>query len=187
MELHYGLPTLDPARQSVVSVGSFDGVHLGHQALLQALCEVARREEAEAVVVTFEPHPRIALGRGEGFQLLTETAEKATLMATYGVDRLVVLPFDQTLAARSGEDFAREILQQHLHAKVLVAGYNHRFGHDRLSATALSIEGLSVIEVGACEREGVRISSTLIRNLIAEGNTAAAKRFLGHSIQLLQP
>ena len=186
MELHYGLPTLDPARKRVVTVGSFDGVHRGHQALLQRLCAVAKQEDTEAVVVTFEPHPRIALGRDEGFQLLTDTAEKATLMASYGVDRVVVLPFDKAFAALSGEAFARDILQQQLHAKVLVAGYNHRFGHDRLAASALSIEGLAVIEVGACELEGQRLSSTLIRNLIAEGDTAAAERFLGHSIQLLQ-
>ena len=186
MELHYGLPTLAPSCKTVLSVGSFDGVHLGHQALLRTLCDTAKRADAEAVVVTFEPHPRIALGRGEGFQLLTDTAEKAALMAEYGVNRVVVLPFDKDFAALSGEAFARDILQQHLQATVLVAGYNHRFGHDRLSAQALSIEGLSVIEVGACELEGQRISSTLIRNLIAQGDTTAAERFLGHTIQLLQ-
>ena len=76
MELHYGLPTLDAATTTVVSVGSFDGVHRGHQALLDTLRKEADKAGAEVVVVTFEPHPRIALGRSEGFQLLTDTAEK---------------------------------------------------------------------------------------------------------------
>ena len=171
---------------TVVTVGSFDGVHLGHQALLKRLNEVAERDGLRRVVVTFDPHPRIALERSEGLQLLTSDEEKAALLAAYGVDTLVILPFNQATAAQSGEAFARDFLIGKLNARVLVAGYNHRFGHDRLSAHELQIATLAVSEVEACEIEGERVSSTLIRERIAAGDHQSAERLLGHPIELLQ-
>lgn len=171
---------------TVVTVGSFDGVHLGHQALLKRLNEVAERDGLRRVVVTFDPHPRIALGRSEGLQLLTSDEEKAALLAAYGVDTLVILPFNQATAAQSGEAFARDFLIGKLNARVLVAGYNHRFGHDRKEATSLQIEGLGIERVEAVEWQGSRVSSTVIRNLIAEQAFEEAERLLGHPIELLQ-
>ncbi|MBQ3083576.1 MAG: FAD synthase [Alistipes sp.] len=180
----YQLKIFDQA--SIVTVGSFDGVHRGHQALLTQLTEQARTKGLRSVVVTFEPHPRIALGRSEGFELLTENDEKAAWLAHYGVDTLVMLPFDAQLASLSGVDFAKSILQQQLHAKMLVAGYNHRFGHDRLAASDLSLPGLELIEVGPFEVAGLRVSSTIIRKLIAAGDYTAAEQLLGHPIKRIE-
>lgn len=170
---------------TVVTVGSFDGVHRGHRALLQRLTTIARSEGLRSVVVTFDPHPRIALGRAEGLQLLTTSAEKEALLADAGVDYLVVLPFDRHYAQQCGEAFAREFLMGKLQARVLVAGYNHRFGHDRIEAASLRIDGLRIERVEAVEWQGYKVSSTVIRNLLAEGKTEEAKELLGGELKIL--
>ena len=169
---------------SVVTVGSFDGVHRGHRLLIDRLTSVAHREGLQCVVVTFDPHPRVALGRSEGLVELTDVAEKSYWLTHYGVDRVVVLPFDGALASLSGEAFARTVLCQQLQAKVLVAGFNHRFGHDRREATSLSLPELRVERVERCEVEGAVVSSTLIRRAIADGDFAFAEQLLGHPIKL---
>lgn len=165
---------------TVVTVGSFDGVHRGHRALLDRLTAIARDEGLRSVVVTFDPHPRIALGRAEGLMLLTTPAEKEALLAAAGVDYLVVLPFDERWAQQSGENFARDFLIGCLGARVLVAGYNHRFGHDRREASALRIEGLRVEQVDAVTWRGRKVSSTVIRELRSAGHLSAAADLLGH-------
>lgn len=186
MQIIHGIPDNAFEQPAAVTVGSFDGVHRGHQALLAALRAEADRLGGVAVVVTFDPHPRIALGRAEGLMLLTEEEEKRALLARYGVDYLVVLPFDEAFAAQSGEKFVSSILVELLHAKSLIAGYNHRFGHDRMTATDLRIEGLQVLRVEKCEVEGQKVSSSEIRRLIARGEYTTAKKLLGHTIKLLE-
>lgn len=187
MQLIHGARIPDLQRPTVVTVGSFDGVHRGHQALLQAAREEADRIGGVVVVVTFEPHPRIALGRGEGLMLLTELEEKSQWLAHYGVDYLVVLPFDREFAAQSGAEFACSILVEQLGAKVLIAGYNHRFGCDRMSASELRIEGLEVRRVEKCAVEGVDVSSSAIRERIVAGNIAEAEQLLGHTLNRFKP
>lgn len=187
MQLIHGARIPDLERPTVVTVGSFDGVHRGHQALLQAAREEADRIGGAVVVVTFEPHPRIALGRGEGLMLLTELEEKSQWLAHYGVDYLVVLPFDRAFAAQSGAEFAYSILVEQLGAKVLIAGYNHRFGCDRMSASELRIEGLEVRRVEKCVVEGVDVSSSAIRERILAGQVAEAEQLLGHTLNRFKP
>lgn len=170
---------------TVVTVGSFDGVHRGHQALLAAARKEADRLCGATVVVSFEPHPRIALGRGEDFMLLTDMEEKASLLARYGVDYLLILRFNQPLAQMSGVDFATSVLIEKIGAKTLIAGYNHRFGHDHISAGDLHIDGLQIVHVDRCEVDGHRVSSSEIRRLIAAGNHTLAEQLLGHTINRL--
>lgn len=164
---------------TVVTVGSFDGVHRGHQALLKQLNEVAQAEGLKRVVVSFDPHPRIALGRSEGLKLLTSDEEKATRLAAAGVDYLVILPFNEQTAQQRGESFAQEFLKGVLQARVLIAGYNHRFGCDRINPMQLSIEGLRVVQVPPVIYNGEKVSSTRIRNLLAAGKTEEATELMG--------
>ncbi len=182
MKVFRGFDNLPTFRHPVVTVGSYDGVHRGHRVLLDRLVTEARKIGGESIVVTFEPHPRIALGKAEGLQLLTTLDEKAALLEAIGVDNLIVAPFDRQFAALSGAEFAEEYLCKKLGAEMLVAGYNHRFGHDRIDGTTLGNSRLRVIRVEACEIEGVRVSSTIIRRLLAAGDTATAERLAGHTL-----
>lgn len=183
MKVFYGFESLPHFIHPAVTVGSFDGVHLGHRALIQRLVEEARAANGESVVVTFDPHPRIALGRGEGVRLLTSTDEKRRLLEELGVDALIVVRFDAAFGALSGREFVDRCLIGAIGAETIVAGYNHRFGHDRISCTELPGLGIRVVEVPACEAEGYRVSSTAIRRLLEAGEEPLAERLLGHPLQ----
>lgn len=183
MRIFYGFDALPKFIHPAVTVGSFDGVHLGHRALIEQLVAEARATAGESVVLTFEPHPRITLGRGEGLRLLTSFDHKAELLEALGVDNLIVIPFDETFSALSGAQFVERYLIGAIGAETLVAGYNHRFGHDRLDSQALTpSRPLRIVRVDACNVAGVQVSSTAIRRLLDAGDTAGAERLLGHPL-----
>ncbi len=184
MTINRGFDTLPAMPGSVVSVGSYDGVHAGHRQMIGRLVEEARRRGVESVVLTFEPHPRVALGRAEGMRLLTSLDRKAALLAELGVDRLVVADFNRGFAAMSGREFVCRCLIGRLGARALVVGYNHRFGHDRADKSVAEREGLEVIEVGELTVDGRKVSSTVIRRLLDEGRTDEAEKLLGHEYKL---
>ncbi len=185
MKIFRGFDNLPTFRHPVVTVGSYDGVHRGHRVLLDRAVAEARKINGESIVVTFEPHPRIALGKAEGLQLLTTLDEKAALLETIGIDNLIIAPFDRQFAALSGEEFVSEYLCKKLGTEVLVAGYNHRFGHNRIDGTTLDNNLLKVIRIDACEIEGLRVSSTVIRRLLEAGDIATAERLAGHPLNTL--
>ena len=182
MRVFHGFDSLPHFIRPVVTVGSYDGVHLGHRALIDRLVAEARTSGGESIVLTFEPHPRITLGRAEGLLLLTTLDEKVRLLETLGVDNVIVIPFDRTFSALSGEEFVREYLLRRLGARTLVVGYDHRFGHDRIGRDAIAGLGLRVVRVDECEVGGEHVSSPVIRRLIAEGRLAEAERLLGHPV-----
>lgn len=182
MRVFHGFDSLPQFIRPVVTVGSYDGVHLGHRALIDRLVAEARTSGGESIVLTFEPHPRITLGRAEGLLLLTTLDEKVRLLETLGVDNVIVIPFDRTFSALSGEEFVREYLLRRLGARTLVVGYDHRFGHDRIGSDAIAGLGLRVVRVDECEVGGEHVSSTVIRRLIDEGRIAEAERLLGHPV-----
>lgn len=187
MRIYRGFDALPHFRHPAVTVGSFDGVHRGHRALVERLVAEARLLGGESLVLTFEPHPRITLGRAEGLQLLTTLDEKAALLEALGVDALVVIPFDRTFSALSGEDFVERILLAKLGAETLVAGFNHRFGHDCRDCESAVAGRMKIVRVAACEVDGQRVSSTLIRKLLAAGNRIEAERLAGHPLNLNEP
>lgn len=175
-----GFDALPRFVRPVVTVGSYDGVHLGHRALIDRLTAEARAVGGESVVLTFDPHPRITLGRGEGLRLLTTLDEKVALLRGLGVDNVIVIPFDRTFSALSGEEFARRYLIGKVGAATLVAGYDHRFGHDRIDCDRLAALGMRIIRVDERSVEGEHVSSTAIRRLVEAGRIAEAERLLGH-------
>ena len=165
MRVFHGFDALPHFVRPAVTVGSYDGVHLGHRALI-------------------EPHPRITLGKAEGLRLLTTLDEKTALLEELGVDNVIVIPFDRAFSALSGEEFADDYLIGKVGAETLVAGYNHRFGHDRIDCDTLAASGrLRVVKVGPCRVDGEHVSSTVIRRLLDEGKTAEAELLLGYSLQ----
>ena len=183
MRVFHGFEHLPHFVHPAVTVGSYDGVHRGHRALIERLVAEARAQGGESIVLTFEPHPRITLGRAEGLQLLTTLEEKVALLAGLGVDNVIVIPFDRRFSALSGLEFVEEYLIGRLGAETLVAGYNHRFGHDGLACDAPELAAcLRVVKVGACTIDGVRVSSTAIRRLLEAGERAAAEHLAGHPL-----
>ena len=183
--LQYGFDTSEVRCRSVVTIGSFDGVHQGHRALLEHLKAMAERLDAESVVVTFDPHPRIAMGRAEGMQLLTTIEERARLLEEVGIDRMVVAHFDEKFRTQPYECFVRDILIERLGMVGMIVGYNHRLGRgsegnfDRLQPLAAEC-GFELECVAQHREDGEdKVSSTVVRNVIAEGNMERAARLLG--------
>ena len=165
IRVFHGFDALPRFVHPVVTVGSYDGVHRGHRALIERLIAEARAIGGECVVLTFEPHPRITLGRDEGLRLLTTLDEKIALLGELGVDNVIVIPFDRAFSALTGAEFVEEYLIGKVGAETLVAGYNHRFGHDRLDCDALAATG--------------RLRVVKVRRLLEEGKTEEAARLRG--------
>ena len=188
MKVFQGFEDLPHFIRPAVTVGSFDGVHRGHRALIGRLVAEARAVGGESVVLTFEPHPRITLGRAEGLRLLTTFEEKVALLAELGVDNVIVIPFDRAFSTLSGREFVERCLIGRVGAETLVAGYNHRFGHDGVACDAPEVASrLRVVRVGPCTVDGMRVSSTAIRRLLDAGDRTTAEHLAGHPLSEHRP
>ena len=188
MKVFQGFEDLPHFIRPAVTVGSFDGVHRGHRALIGRLVAEARAVGGESVVLTFEPHPRITLGRAEGLRLLTTFEEKVALLAELGVDNVIVIPFYRAFSALSGREFVERCLIGRVGAETLVAGYNHRFGHDGVACDAPEVASrLRVVRVGPCTVDGMRVSSTAIRRLLDAGDRTTAEHLAGHPLSEHRP
>jgi riboflavin kinase/FMN adenylyltransferase len=177
---------------TVLTVGSFDGVHVGHQAILRALVRRARAAKRPAVVVTFEPHPLRVLRPASPPLLLTERAEKAARLSALGVDRLHVIAFTPEFARVEAPAFVRDVLVGGLGCRELVVGEDHRFGRGRAGGMtelrALALEhGLDLEVVPRVEVEGSPASSTRTRRAVAEGDLGLAFRLLGRPYGVFAP
>ena len=186
MKVHYGIENID-IHCPVVTIGSFDGVHLGHACVIRHLREKAAAVGGESVIISFEPHPRevlYPLERKPG--ILTTLEEKVEILERYGVGHLVVLRFTLDFARQSYADFVRDVLVGRLRMRGLVVGYDHRFGKDRAgdyeSLRELSRRyGFFLERESAFEEDDVNVSSTKIRNALAVGDIALVNRFLGYA------
>lgn len=174
---------------SVVTVGTFDGVHRGHQAVLDDVVRRARAAQLASVVVTFDPHPLAVVNPAAAPRLLTLTDEKRALIAARGVERVEVLPFTAALAQLDAAAFVQRLVDTHA-MRQLVMGYDHGFGRGRSGDVEQvkqlgGAQGFAVDVVDAVRDDGQPISSTLIRTAIAHGDLDAAARWLGrrYSIQ----
>jgi riboflavin kinase/FMN adenylyltransferase len=185
MDIVRGLDALPlPIGPSVVTVGFFDGVHLGHQEVIRRTVEAAKDREARSVAVTFDRHPREVLTPGEEPRLLTTVERKAELIAACGIDVLVVLEFTEEFSKVSAEDFVRDVLVGGLHAVHARVGANFRFGHRAAGTVATLREvgeplGMTADEVGLLASGGRVVSSSSIREALAGGDLAWPRIALG--------
>jgi riboflavin kinase/FMN adenylyltransferase len=168
---------------SVVTVGTFDGMHLGHQRVLEEVVGRARAGGLASVLVLCDPHPLEVVNPQAAPKLLTLAEEKRELLSGAGLDRVVVLPFTREVAQQSPEDFIRGLRAEHA-LEQLVLGHDHAFGRGRAGDEALvrrlgAADGFGVAVVDAVRKDGQPISSTLIRTAVAHGDLASAERWLG--------
>ncbi len=181
-----------PAPGTAVTIGAYDGVHLGHRALLRNLCELAEARGLSTVVVTFDRHPASVVRPESAPTQLTDLEQKLELLAECGIDRTLVITFDKERSAESAEDFVTEVLVDQLTARIVVVGEDFHFGNGRRGNVALLNElgrgcGFEVIGVGLTGDGGSAVSSTRIRALVAAGQVEEAATLLGRPHEVRGP
>ncbi len=185
MKIFDGLDFVDAIPNPVVTIGTFDGVHLGHQKILNQLNEEAKKCQGESVLITFEPHPRVVMSDGKANVKLIQTLdEKLKKLERCGLQNVIIYPFSRSFASLTALQFIEEILVNKLHAKKIVIGYDHQFGNNREGNIAFLQKmaprfGYEVLEIAAQEVNDVNVSSTKIRNAILNGEMEIATQFLG--------
>lgn len=167
------------------TIGFFDGVHRGHQFMIDSLTTMAHAQGRQSLVITFDRHPRQVVHADYVPQLITTTDEKLQLLDTTTADRIEVLHFDAQMAQLSAYEFMRQVLHEKYGVAMLLTGYDNRFGHNRAEGFADYVRygeemGMKVLQNTPIDIDGMRVSSSLIRRLIVEGNITEANNCLGH-------
>ncbi|RIV46518.1 bifunctional riboflavin kinase/FAD synthetase [Flagellimonas pelagia] len=179
----------DIPNQTIITIGTFDGVHLGHRKILERLINNAKATNLKSTVLTFFPHPRMVLQKDVDIKLLNTLEEKKQIMETLGLDYLIIHPFTKEFSRLSATEFVRDILVNGLKAKKIIIGYDHRFGRNRnaniqdLIAFGNTL-GFEVEEIPAQEIDDVSVSSTKIRNALLEGDIETANSYLSYAYML---
>lgn len=174
-------------KNPVLTLGMFDGIHIGHQAIIHQLNEIAKKINGESILLTFEPHPRVVLGKGaDDLMLLTTLDEKIELLEKAGLKNLILHPFTQEFADLSSEEFVKELLVDKIGIHTIVIGYDHHFGKNRQGnfeqLNELSKKyGFQVVKISEVKSAENHISSTQIRNALLEGNLEFANSGLGRN------
>ena len=176
-------------KDSVVTIGTFDGVHLGHQKIIKRLVAIAHAEELQALVLTFFPHPRMVVQKDTSIKLINTIDEKADLIQDLGVDHLVIKAFTKDFSRLTSLEYVRDVLVNKLHVKHIIVGYDHHFGRNRTANISDLKEfgafyGFKVTEITAQEVGDVAVSSTKIRSALAQGAIKVANQFLGYNFML---
>ena len=189
MKVYHHISEYVPDKAAVVTTGTFDGVHLGHQRIIRQLHETAEKIKGETVILTFFPHPRMVLFPNTEQLLLNTLDEKIALLEKMGVDHLVIHPFTREFSMLGSQEFIESILVKGLATKRLVIGYDHHFGKDRegsfenLKASGPNL-GFEVEEIPAWEADHIKVSSTRIRQALGSGAVDVANLLLGYRYML---
>ncbi|MAZ73215.1 MAG: riboflavin biosynthesis protein RibF [Flavobacteriaceae bacterium] len=185
MQEHRPASAYNNTNPSVITIGTFDGVHVGHRAILKRLVSSAEKERLESVLLTFFPHPRMVLQKDTTIQMLNTLSEKKALLEKTGLDHLVIHPFTHQFSRMTAVEYVRDLLVNRLHAKKIIIGYDHRFGRNR-TATITDLKemgityGFEVEEISVQELDDVAVSSTKIRAALQEGDITTANKYLGY-------
>lgn len=190
MNIYRSIDEIPYQKESHLTIGTFDGIHLGHRKIIEDLVSRAGQKNARSVLVTFYPHPQtVVRARKSPIQLLTPIDEKIALLQTFGLDAVLVIPFTQELSRIEPKTFVEEILVRSIGVREFIIGYNHRFGRGRRGGKDLLEElgplfDFSVDVVKPVEIEGEGVSSTRIRHLFLEGKIRRGNCFLGRRYSL---
>lgn len=190
MKVYFGIQEFTKLPNAVVTSGTFDGVHLGHQKILQRLKEVAAKTAGETVVITFDPHPRSVVSHErQPVQLLSTLDEKINLLQANGIDHLLIIPFTRKFSESTSAEFIQTVLVDTIGTKTLVIGYDHRFGRNREGSFEYLKEhasnfGFVVEEISRHDIDNIGISSSKIRKALIDGEVQIARHFLGKNYTL---
>jgi len=190
MKIYEGLNNLPEIRNAVVTSGTFDGVHLGHQKILSRIKQTANELNGETVLITFWPHPRLVLYPNEhNLRLLSTFEEKAALLKHLGLDHLITIPFTKEFSQLSSEEFIQQVLIDKINTKKLVIGYDHRFGKNREGSFEFLKANIDkyrfeLEEISREDIDQVGISSTKIRRALENGEVHVANEFLGRAYEI---
>ena len=188
MQILSNLFEIKLSKATIATIGTFDGIHIGHQKILNSLARFAGENSLKSVVITFDPHPRKIINKKNSIGLINTIEEKKEKLKTLGIDYLIVQKFDEKFSETEANKFV-EILKNNINIKKLIVGYDHRFGKNRnADINDLKKYGkelnFEVIEIDALEIEEVNISSTKIRSAIKDGNIQLANSYLGYNFFL---
>jgi riboflavin kinase / FMN adenylyltransferase len=186
MQVHHNIQSLPVFKNAVITIGTFDGVHSGHQQIIRQMLSEAKAIGGETVVITFYPHPKMVVaGTKQDIKVLNTLAEKITLLQKYGVHHLVVVPFTNAFAQQTAQAYIKDFLVARFHPHTIIIGYDHRFGAGRkgdyhLLEYEAPTNNFVVKEIPEHVLQNVTISSTKIRTALLNGDIATASEFLGY-------
>ena len=185
LKIFNSIKSFNATKPTIVTIGTFDGVHLGHCKILEQITKNAHALNCESLVLTFFPHPRMVLQEGTEMKQLNTLNEKIALLDNLGIDNLVIHPFDKEFSRLTAEEFVKKVLVDVFNIKKIIIGHDHRFGRNRTATIDDLINfgetyGFEVEQISAEEINEVSISSTKIRNALLEGNIKLAANYLGY-------
>ena len=172
-----------------MTIGTFDGVHIGHQKIIEQLVATAKKENSRSVLLTFFPHPRMVLQKDNSIKLINSIEERIAFLEKTGLDCLIIHPFDKAFSRLSALEFVRNVLVNHLNTSKLIVGYDHRFGKNREGNFEQLEEyghvyDFEVIEIPSQDINEIAVSSTKIRTALQEGDVKKANRYLGRAFSI---
>ncbi|MFT4153569.1 bifunctional riboflavin kinase/FAD synthetase [Parafilimonas sp.] len=185
MQVHRSINNLPQFKNSVVTIGTFDGVHLGHQQIIKQLKEEAERINGETIIITFHPHPRSVVTAKNPVYLLNTPDEKISLLSSFGIDHLIVVPFDKSFSEQTPDEYVVNFLFEKCRPHTLIIGYDHRFGKNRAGDYHLlerfgKTLGFTVKEIPERLINDITVSSTRIREALLAGEIETANSYLGY-------
>jgi riboflavin kinase/FMN adenylyltransferase len=189
MKTIHGIENFPASEGSIVTIGTFDGVHLGHQQILKQLIDTSQQSKLKSVLLTFFPHPRMVLQPDISMRLIQTIEEREKALRKTGLDYLVIHPFSEKFSRLSADDYVKQILVEKLNVRKVVVGYDHRFGRNRTASLEdmynyADIYDFEVIEIDAKKIKSTAVSSTKIRKAIDQGDIALANSYLGDPFTL---
>ena len=185
MKIFHSINDFSSTKKTILTLGTFDGVHIGHKKILKKITQNTENQKYESLVLTFFPHPRMVLQEHSDIKLLNTIDEKIDLLEKIGIENLVIHPFDEAFSRLTAEEFVRNILVDRFHIQKIIIGHDHRFGRNRTAniddLIAYGKEyGFEVEQISVQEINDISVSSTKIRNAILEGDMALANDYLGY-------
>lgn len=189
LKIFHSIKDFSSSKKTILTLGTYDGVHVGHRKILERIIQNTANEKYESLVLTFFPHPRMVLQEQSEIKLLNTIAEKIDLLEQIGIENLVIHPFDETFSRLTAEEFVKTVLVDQFHIHKIIIGHDHRFGRNRTANIDDLIDfgkeyDFEVEQITVQEIDDISVSSTKIRKALSEGNMTLANEYLDYNYPL---